>query len=548
MCKIKRLRCVWLHWVAVDLAGSAKRKQGSLAMEQSEVPTEKETIDNKMSSENQANEVTDQVVSQVSNPGADCKSSEDTESRYDRLKLFDKVMQKTLDKFVDLASFNRFASTFRPLYKKNPQMMESIHKQFIEDLRRTIQEDINRLIEEGRLDFKLNELDKLEQAAKSKPNPAWRPSGVPEQDFCSFLMPYYQKQEAYMRQELKKIQAENAALVEKVQAGRESIAQTDQHISTVVEEWKATVMEFEKMASSFCPSLCPPDVFDVSEEPSSRYSEGLTERSVPRKQADIGRNRLFPLHINVLFEIDMTEMFSTLFGQNDVQGPPGTSSLGFGPGKPPPPLPQNQVSMTGQMPPQLGDEGPALRKPGAMNEPFYLLRELPVGNELTGNTNLITHYNLEHAYNKFCGKKVKEKLSNFLPELPGMIDCPGTQDGSSLRSLIDKPPVCGNSFSPLTGALLTGFRLHTGPLPEQYRLMHIQPPKKKSKHKHKHHRPQDPLPQETPSDSDPKKKKKKRDDDPDRKKKKKDKKKKKNRHSPDHPGLAGSQPNSNSLR
>lgn len=96
-------------------------------------------------------------------------------------------------------------------------------------------------------------------------------------------------------------------------------------------------------------------------------------------------------------------------------------------------------------------------------------------------------------------------------------------------------------------------------LPEQYRLMHIQPPKKKSKHKHKHHRPQDPLPQgighppnrcthtnqclndaffiwnfcnaaETPSDTDPKKKKKKRDDDPDRKKKKKDKKKKKVRN------------------
>lgn len=83
------------------------------------------------------------------------------------------------------------------------------------------------------------------------------------------------------------------------------------------------------------------------------------------------------LYINVLFVIDMTEMFSTLFGQNEAQGPPGSSSLGFGPGKPPPPLPQNQVSMAGQMPPQLGDEGPALRKPGAMNEPFYLLRELP---------------------------------------------------------------------------------------------------------------------------------------------------------------------------
>uniref|UniRef100_A0A8C9RBU0 Mediator of RNA polymerase II transcription subunit 19 n=1 Tax=Scleropages formosus TaxID=113540 RepID=A0A8C9RBU0_SCLFO len=228
----------------------------------------------------------------------------------------------------------------------------------------------------------------------------------------------------------------------------------------------------------------------------------------------------------------MTEIFS-LYPQSDGQVPPGSSALGFGPGKPPPPPPQSGVPMAVQIPHQLGDEGPCLRKPGVMNEPFYLLRELPVGNELTGNTNLITHYNLEHAYNKFCGKKVKEKLSNFLPDLPGMIDSPGSQDGSSLRSLIEKPPVCGNSFNPLTGAMLTGFRLHTGPLPEQYRLMHIQPPKKKSKHKHRHHRPQDPLPPETPSDSDHKKKKKKRDDDPDRKKKKKDKKKKKVRPSPD---------------
>ncbi|NXS03852.1 MED19 polymerase, partial [Oxylabes madagascariensis] len=193
--------------------------------------------------------------------------------------------------------------------------------------------------------------------------------------------------------------------------------------------------------------------------------------------------------------------------------------------------------------------------------PFYLLRELPGTTELTGSTNLITHYNLEHAYNKFCGKKVKEKLSNFLPDLPGMIDLPGSHDSSSLRSLIEKPPICGSSFTPLTGAMLTGFRLHAGPvspgacsrgvggarpgltspfspqLPEQCRLMHIQPPKKKNKHKHKQSRTQDPVPPgkgcrsrpppplqhrqsvgssgasaspETPSDSDHKKKKKKK--------------------------------------
>lgn len=41
-----------------------------------------------------------------------------------------------------------------------------------------------------------------------------------------------------MRLELKKIQAENAALAQKVQAGRENIAQTEHRISTTVDEWK----------------------------------------------------------------------------------------------------------------------------------------------------------------------------------------------------------------------------------------------------------------------------------------------------------------------
>ncbi|NWX36994.1 MED19 polymerase, partial [Notiomystis cincta] len=172
--------------------------------------------------------------------------------------------------------------------------------------------------------------------------------------------------------------------------------------------------------------------------------------------------------------------------------------------------------------------------------------------ELTGSTNLITHYNLEHAYNKFCGKKVKEKLSNFLPDLPGMIDLPGSHDSSSLRSLIEKPPICGSSFTPLTAGGVGGARPGlTSPLspqlPEQCRLMHIQPPKKKNKHKHKQSRTQDPVPPETPSDSDHKKKKKKKEEDPERKRKKKEKKKKKNRHSPEHPGVGSSQASS-SLR
>ncbi|CAI5762964.1 mediator of RNA polymerase II transcription subunit 19 [Podarcis lilfordi] len=230
----------------------------------------------------------------------------------------------------------------------------------------------------------------------------------------------------------------------------------------------------------------------------------------------------------------MMENFSALFGGTEPPPPSTAAALGFGPGKPGGP---------GTGAPPVPAVTPVGEKAAAASGPFYLMRELP---ELTGSTNLITHYNLEHAYNKFCGKKVKEKLSNFLPDLPGMIDLPGSHDNSSLRSLIEKPPICSSSFNPITGTMLTGFRLHAGPLPEQCRLMHIQPPKKKNKHKHKQSRTQDPVPPETPSDSDHKKKKKKKEDDPERKRKKKEKKKKKNRHSPEHPGVGSSQASSSS--
>ncbi|XP_077532878.1 mediator complex subunit 19 [Haemaphysalis longicornis] len=171
--------------------------------------------------------------------------------------------------------------------------------------------------------------------------------------------------------------------------------------------------------------------------------------------------------------------------------------------------------------------------------PFYLMKE-PPKSELTGATNLMVSYGLEHSYNKFSGRKVKDQLSAFLPNLPGNIDAPGDQDNSSLRSLIEKPPVGGKELLALTGAQLVGFRLHPGPLPEQYRMMSQQPQRKKHKHKkHKHKMGDTPnhesQQQENASDASHEKKHKKQkrhDEEKERKKKKKEKKKKK-KHSPE---------------
>lgn len=41
-----------------------------------------------------------------------------------------------------------------------------------------VKEDISRLIEEGRLEFKLNELDKLERAVKNSPDAAWSVNSI----------------------------------------------------------------------------------------------------------------------------------------------------------------------------------------------------------------------------------------------------------------------------------------------------------------------------------------------------------------------------------
>ncbi|XP_053735222.1 polyamine-modulated factor 1 [Synchiropus splendidus] len=169
-----------------------------------------------------------------------------------RFKLFEKILETSIEKFMCIAR-EQFASKFGVLYKNNPKLVASIHKEFIEELRKAIQEDINRMIEEGRFESKLNALDKLESEARNNPEPAWRPTGVPEKDVGSFLVPYYKKQEAYLQKELKKIQAENATIAEKVRAGRENITQTEQKIAAAVEDWKVTVSEFGRLSSTLHP-------------------------------------------------------------------------------------------------------------------------------------------------------------------------------------------------------------------------------------------------------------------------------------------------------
>jgi len=179
--------------------------------------------------------------------------------------------------------------------------------------------------------------------------------------------------------------------------------------------------------------------------------------------------------------------------------------------------------------------------------PFYLMKPDPiVVSEVTGATNLMQSKNLEHSYTKLASKKMKDNLSSFLPGLPGIIDTPGTQDNSSLRGLIEKPPVCGKELLLLNQLQLAGFRLHPGPLPEQYRtLLNQVGSSKEKKAKNKKNKKHRGGGSETPAyeeggraDDDREKRREKKHkkhdrESEERKKKKKDKKKKKSKEEKD---------------
>lgn len=82
-----------------------------------------------------------------------------------------------------------------------------------------------------------------------------------------------------------------------------------------------------------------------------------------------------------------------------------------------------------------------------------------VEEEKTKNSGLIKL--LEEDYTALANRRIKDRLSAFLPDIPGDIDTMDSAD-SSLRAIIERPPVAHKDLMPLSGASLAGFRLAPG--------------------------------------------------------------------------------------
>ena len=84
-------------------------------MEESGAATQGEAGNNtcvRDSAENQTNGAAGGVSSQASEPGPGRKPTEEPGARFNRLKLFDKVMQKSLEKLIEHARYTQPFGTF----------------------------------------------------------------------------------------------------------------------------------------------------------------------------------------------------------------------------------------------------------------------------------------------------------------------------------------------------------------------------------------------------------------------------------------------------
>ncbi|NP_001084607.2 polyamine-modulated factor 1 L homeolog [Xenopus laevis] len=155
-----------------------------------------------------------------------------------RMLIFNTLVDKFLDGLVQAGSYQRFARCYKRFYKLQPEMTRSIYDQFVFQLQNSIRDEIQEIRDEGNLEALLDSLDKMEKEAGDRTELAWRPSGVPEQDLRSHLVPYLLQQRDYLHKVLKEREEENKRLAQAVLLGRRKIQEMQKEIETRKQAWQ----------------------------------------------------------------------------------------------------------------------------------------------------------------------------------------------------------------------------------------------------------------------------------------------------------------------
>ncbi|XP_061461814.1 polyamine-modulated factor 1 [Rhineura floridana] len=167
-----------------------------------------------------------------------------------REQLFDFMIDLFLQKTEEAGSYHRFVKCYSRLYRAQPELTKCVYNQFICHLQTSVREEIQELKEEGNLSVLFGSLDDLVEGAKQREMPTWRPSGIPEEDARSAVVPYLLKQRRFLQKALKEKEEASEKLAQTVLAGRNRIADLQEEIKKRKEEWQAVAQKSREIVNT----------------------------------------------------------------------------------------------------------------------------------------------------------------------------------------------------------------------------------------------------------------------------------------------------------
>ncbi|XP_054547724.1 polyamine-modulated factor 1 isoform X2 [Talpa occidentalis] len=144
-------------------------------------------------------------------------------------------------------SYQRFTDCYKRFYQLQPELTQRIYDKFITQLQTSIREEISEIKVEGNLEAILNALDTIVEEGKDRKEAAWRPSGIPEKDMRSALLPYFLQQRDTLQRRVQKQEVENRQLADAILAGRKQVEELQLRSWAQQQAWQALHREQKEL-------------------------------------------------------------------------------------------------------------------------------------------------------------------------------------------------------------------------------------------------------------------------------------------------------------
>lgn len=176
------------------------------------------------------------------------------------MELLTNSLNLSIKKFSSGAKLSMFKSSFKPVYKNNPEALKNIHQQVLKQIETNVKDEIDQMFKEENIALLLNQLDESIQKSESvegggQDTPAWRPTKQPELDILAHSIPVKKKEKNHLDHVVLELEKQNKLLKEALKARQKKLMDTKQKIDKHVETWEQVVAVGNELPTTEIKSL-----------------------------------------------------------------------------------------------------------------------------------------------------------------------------------------------------------------------------------------------------------------------------------------------------